>query len=60
VAATGPAAEVVTHSTSSISHAHLHAIGAYLKDRYAPDEKPPQPATTSDPGDEDQRGELCR
>lgn len=48
-AATGPMADVVTHSSSKLTEADLHAVATYLKDQPAPDEKSPQPVATSDP-----------
>jgi len=48
-AATGPMADVVTHSSSKMTDADLHAVAAYLKDQPAPREKSPQPVAVSDP-----------
>ncbi len=48
-AATGPMADVVTHSGSKMTDADLHAVAAYLKDQPAPNEKSPPPVATSDP-----------
>ncbi|HTW50865.1 MAG TPA: c-type cytochrome [Stellaceae bacterium] len=48
-AATGPMADVVTHSTSKMTDADLHAVATYLKDQAPPNEKAPQPVAASDP-----------
>ncbi|HWD60411.1 MAG TPA: cytochrome c [Stellaceae bacterium] len=48
-AATGPMADVVTHSSSKLTDADLHAVATYLKDQPAPNEESPQPVASSDP-----------
>jgi mono/diheme cytochrome c family protein len=48
-AATGPMADVVTHSSSKMTDADLHKVATYLKDQPAPEEKSPQPVAASDP-----------
>jgi len=40
-AASGPMGDVITHSTSQMTDADLHAIAVYLKDRPAPKEENP-------------------
>lgn len=47
--ASGPMAEVVTHSTSKLTDADLHAVAAYLKQQPAQNEKSPSPVVASDP-----------
>lgn len=48
-AATGPMADVVSHSTSRMTDADLHAVATYLKGQPASQEKSPQPIAASDP-----------
>lgn len=48
-AATGPMADVVTHSTNKMTDSDLQAVAAYLKDRPAPDETSPSPIAANDP-----------
>jgi mono/diheme cytochrome c family protein len=48
-AATGPMADVVTHSTSKLTDADLHAVATYLTQQPAPDEKSPQSIAAADP-----------
>jgi mono/diheme cytochrome c family protein len=48
-AATGPMADVVTHSTGKMTDVDLHAVAAYLKGQPAPNERSPQPLAASDP-----------
>ncbi len=47
--ASGPMADAVTHSTSHLTDADLHAIAAYLKDLPASDGGQPQPISAQDP-----------
>jgi mono/diheme cytochrome c family protein len=52
-AATGPMADVVTHSSSKMTDADLRAVAGYLKGQLkgqpTPSEKSPQPIAASDP-----------
>jgi len=48
-AATGPMADEVSHSSSKMTEADLHAVATYLTQQPAPDEKSPQPVAASDP-----------
>jgi mono/diheme cytochrome c family protein len=48
-AATGPMADVITHSTSKMTDANLRAVATYLKDQPAPDETSLPPVTVNDP-----------
>jgi mono/diheme cytochrome c family protein len=43
-AASGPMGDVITHSTSQMTDADLHAIATYLKDQPGPKETPPPKA----------------
>jgi mono/diheme cytochrome c family protein len=48
-AATGPMADVVTHSSNKMTDADLHAVATYLKDQPPPGEKSPEPVAASEP-----------
>lgn len=47
--ASGPMADMVTHSTSHLTDADLRAIAVYLKDLPAGGSEPPQPVSAQDP-----------
>ncbi len=48
-AASGPMADVITHSTSQLPMADLQAMAVYLKDQPAPHEEAPTPLAANDP-----------